>query len=106
MKEKSDREQAQANESFIAVTNPEPQKNPPISINNQGLNHSQRENEQGNDGKPKSKNQGQVADKEPSMTDPEQIENVQIETQSRGKEINKMLVEVTDNDSYFINKKM
>ncbi|KAK9175028.1 hypothetical protein WN944_027032 [Citrus x changshan-huyou] len=106
MKEKSDREQAQANKSFIAVSNPKSQKNPPISINNQGLNQGQRENEHGNDGKLKCKNQGQVADKEPSMIDPELIENVQIETQSRRKEISKMLVEVTDNDNYFRNKKM
>lgn len=40
------------------------------------------------------------------MTDPELTENVQIETQSRGKEISKMLVEVTDNDNYFRNKKI
>lgn len=56
MKEKSDREQAQAKENFIAVSNRESQKNPPISISNQGPNHSQREKEHGNNGKPKGKN--------------------------------------------------
>ena len=40
------------------------------------------------------------------MTDLELTENVQVETQSRGKEISKMLVEVTDNDSFVRNKKM